>query len=223
MLPSRIFLDDFLDDLTPSKENNKMICDIYEEDGKYFIEVDVPGFKKEDIKIECDKGNLKIVAEKHSNKEEHKTNEYTDKFKGKNVIVIHTESMQNAALNTSFNGQEVTPNLNRLKNEGMYFSNYYSQASSGTSSDSEFTFATSLLPVTNGAVAISYWNREYETLQKLLKGEGYRTVSMHANTGDFWNRNNFHKNCTNHICKYWLKSIRNSPYRITYCFIFTMW
>ena len=101
--------------------------------------------------------------------------------------------MQNAALNTSFNGQEVTPNLNRLKNEGMYFSNYYSQASSGTSSDSEFTFATSLLPVTNGAVAISYWNREYETLQKLLKGEGYRTVSMHANTGDFWNRNNFHK------------------------------
>ena len=56
MLPSRIFLDDFLADLTPSKENNEMICDIYEEDGKYFIEVDVPGFKKEDIKIESDKG-----------------------------------------------------------------------------------------------------------------------------------------------------------------------
>lgn len=76
MLPSRIFLDDFLDDLTPSKENNKMICDIYEEDGKYFIEVDVPGFKKENIKIECDKGNLKIVAEKHSNKEEHNKKKY---------------------------------------------------------------------------------------------------------------------------------------------------
>ena len=53
-----------------------MICDIYEEDGKYFIEVDVPGFKKEDIKIECDKGNLKIVAEKHSNKEEHNKKKY---------------------------------------------------------------------------------------------------------------------------------------------------
>ena len=38
MLPSRIFLDDFLDDLTPSKENNKMICDIYEEDGKWYLE-----------------------------------------------------------------------------------------------------------------------------------------------------------------------------------------
>lgn len=77
MLPSRIFLDDFLDDLSSNKEhNNKMVCDIYEQDGKYFIEVDVPGFKKEDIKIECDKGNLKIVAEKHIEKEEHNKKKY---------------------------------------------------------------------------------------------------------------------------------------------------
>ena len=53
MLPSRIFFDDFLDDLTPSKEiNKKMACDIYEDENNYCIEVDVPGFKKEDIKIE---------------------------------------------------------------------------------------------------------------------------------------------------------------------------
>ncbi len=135
----------------------------------------------------------KSFREFYSEKNESKTNEYTNIFKDRNVIVIHAESMQNVALNTSFNGNEVTPNVNRLKNEGIYFSNYYAQASGGTSSDSEFTFSTSLLPVTNGAVAISYWNREYETLQKLLKNDGYRTISMHANNGDFWNRNNFHK------------------------------
>lgn len=135
----------------------------------------------------------KTFREFYSEKEENKTNEYTNIFKDKNVIIIHAESIQNVALNTSFNDEEVTPNLNRLKSEGIYFNNYYAQASGGTSSDSEFTFSTSLLPVTNGAVAISYWNREYETLQKLLKNEGYRTISMHANTGDFWNRNNFHK------------------------------
>ena len=135
----------------------------------------------------------KSFREFYSEKNESKTNEYTNIFKDRNVIVIHAESMQNVALNTSFNGNEVTPNVNRLKNEGIYFSNYYAQASGGTSSDSEFTFSTSLLPVTNGAVAISYWNREYETLQKLLKKDGYRTIIMHANTGDFWNRNNFHK------------------------------
>ena len=128
----------------------------------------------------------------YSTKEEHKSNEYTNIFKDYNVIVIHAESIQNVALNQSFNDLEVAPNLNKLRNEGIYFSNYYAQASSGTSSDSEFTLATSLLPVTNGAVAISYWNREYETLQKLLKNDGYRTISMHGNTGSFWNRINFH-------------------------------
>ena len=122
-----------------------------------------------------------------------KDNEYTNIFEGKNLIVIHAESIQNAAINQEFNGNQVTPNFNRIKDEGIYFSNFHSQASSGTSSDSEFTFSTSLFPVTNGSVAVSYWNREYESLQKLLKEKGYNTLSFHANTGDFWNRNNLHK------------------------------
>jgi len=124
---------------------------------------------------------------------EFKNNEYTNIFEGRNLIVVHTESMQNAAINQEFNGEKVTPNLNRLKDEGIYFSNFYAQASSGTSSDSEFTFSSSLFPVTNGSVAVSYWNREYETIQKLLKEKGYNTLSFHANNGDFWNRNNLHK------------------------------
>lgn len=122
-----------------------------------------------------------------------KDNEYTNIFEGKNLIVIHAESIQNAAINQEFNGNQVTPNFNRIKDEGIYFSNFHSQASSGTSSDSEFTFSTSLFPVTNGSVAVSYWNREYESLQKLLKEKGYNTLSFHANNGDFWNRNNLHK------------------------------
>ena len=122
-----------------------------------------------------------------------KNNEYTNIFEGKNIIVIHAESIQNAAINQEFNGEKVAPFLNKIKDQGIYFSNFYSQASSGTSSDSEFTLATSLLPVTNGSVAVSYWNREYESLQKLLKEKGYNTLSFHANNGDFWNRNNLHK------------------------------
>ena len=121
-------------------------------------------------------------------------NDYTNIFEGRNVLIVHAESVQNAAVRQSFNGKEVAPNLNRLKDEGIYFSNFYAQASSGTSSDSEFSFSTSLLPVTNGAVAVSYWNREYESLQKLLRDtKGYNTLSFHANNGEFWNRNNFHK------------------------------
>lgn len=135
----------------------------------------------------------KDFREYYSSKEPSKTNEYTNKFKDKNVIVIHAESVQKIAMTLKFNDQEVTPNLNKLAKEGMFFSNYYSQVSSGTSSDAEFTFSTSLLPVTNGAVAVSYWNREYESIQHLLKDSGYNTLSFHGNNGSFWNRDNFHK------------------------------
>ena len=60
MLPSRVFFDNFLDDIEPKKMDKMMKCDIYEENNMYHIVMDAPGFKKEDIKIEFDKGNLKI-------------------------------------------------------------------------------------------------------------------------------------------------------------------
>ena len=70
-------------------------------------------------------------------------NEYTGIFEGKNILVIHDESMQNLNIGLEFNGEPVTPTLNRLVKDSIYFSNFYSQVSSGTSSDAEFTFSTS--------------------------------------------------------------------------------
>ncbi|MBE6837508.1 MAG: LTA synthase family protein [Ruminococcus sp.] len=121
-----------------------------------------------------------------------KSNDYTDIFKGKNVIAIHAESIQQFCLDTSFNGVELTPNLNKLASEGIYFTNFYAQESVGTSSDTEFTFASSLMPASSGTVAIDYWDREYVTTQKLLKDLGYYTFSMHANNGTYWNRLKLH-------------------------------
>lgn len=126
------------------------------------------------------------------NSEPKKTNQYTDILKGRNVIAIHAESIQNFTLHTTFNGEEVTPNLNRLASEGLYFSNFYAQESVGTSSDSEFTFLTSLMPASSGTVAVSYWDRDYSTSLKYLKEMGYYNFSMHANNGTFWNRNMIH-------------------------------
>lgn len=120
------------------------------------------------------------------------SNQYTDIFKGKNVLVIHAESMQNFLLNTEFNGEAVTPNLKKLAQEGIYFSNFYAQESVGTSSDSEFTFNTSLMPTTSGTVFVNYWDRDYVTIPKLLKEQGYYTFSMHGNNGSMWNRNVVH-------------------------------
>jgi len=125
---------------------------------------------------------------------EYKSNEYTDIFKGKNVLVIHYESMQTFPMSLKFNEKEVTPNLNKLAEQGIFFNNFYSQVGVGTSSDAEFTFNTSLMPSTNGTVFVNYFDREYISIPKLLKNEGYYTFSMHGNTGEFWNRNIMHEN-----------------------------
>lgn len=127
-------------------------------------------------------------------------NMYTNIFQGKNVIVIHAESIQNFLISddyrngepAKFNGQEVTPNLNRLASEGLYFSNFYSEESAGTSSDTEFTFNSSLLPANSGTVFMNYFDREYITTPKLFKELGYSTSSMHANRSSAWNRQAVH-------------------------------
>lgn len=121
-----------------------------------------------------------------------KENEYTNIFKGKNILFIHAESFQNFLLDTEFNGKPVAPNLKRLASEGLYFSNFYAQESVGTSSDSEFTLNSSLMPANSGTVFVSYWDRDYVTMPKLLKEKGYYTFSMHGNNGSMWNRNVVH-------------------------------
>lgn len=130
-----------------------------------------------------------VTAYFEENKQETKINKYTNIFEGKNIIMIHAESIQGININRSFNGEEVTPCLNRLSEEGIYFSNFYSQVGIGTSSDSEFTLATSLMPSSSGAVFVSYFDRKYISIQNLLKDKGYYVFAMHGNTGDFWNRN----------------------------------
>ena len=127
-----------------------------------------------------------------ADKQEEKANEYSDIFEGKNVIAIHAESIQQFAMDTSFNGKELTPNLNKLADEGLYFTNFYAQESVGTSSDTEFTYSSSLMPASSGTVAINYWDRDYTTTQSMLRDKGYFTFSMHGNNGSYWNRLNLH-------------------------------
>lgn len=127
------------------------------------------------------------------NKNESSQNKYTNIYEGKNLLMIHAESIQNWLLGYKINGVEVTPNLNKLSSEGLYFDNFYAQESVGTSSDTEFTLNTSLLPSSGGTVFVSYWDRKYPyTTQKLLKEKGYYTFSMHGNNCSMWNRNNMY-------------------------------
>ncbi len=63
LVPRNYYLDDLFDNFF-AEEENSLKCDIYERDGKFHIEMDLPGYKKEEIKIESNKGNIIITAEK---------------------------------------------------------------------------------------------------------------------------------------------------------------
>ncbi len=64
LFPRRYF-DNMFDDFMPTTVD-KMKCDIYEKDGKYHIEVDLPGFEKKDISVLVKDGYLTIKAERKS-------------------------------------------------------------------------------------------------------------------------------------------------------------
>lgn len=121
-------------------------------------------------------------------------NKYTNILNGYNIVYIHMESMQNFLMDLEFNGEKVTPNLNALAKEGMFFSNFYPQISIGTSSDAEYIMLTGLLPSTRGTVFVNHSHNTFNTLATQLKSLGYYTFSMHGNSAVMWNRKNIHHN-----------------------------
>lgn len=63
--------DSFFDDMFPTFNTaTVMRTDIREKDGNYLLDIDLPGYKKEDIKISLYNGNLTIQAEHNDTKEE---------------------------------------------------------------------------------------------------------------------------------------------------------
>lgn len=72
LIPRSFFLDDIFDNFGVASNNMK--CDIYEKDGNYNIEIDIPGFDKKDINIECDNGYLTVTAEKENESSEENKN-----------------------------------------------------------------------------------------------------------------------------------------------------
>ena len=77
LIPRTFYLDDFFDDFVPQKQNS-MKCDIFEENGIYNVEIDIPGFSKEDITVETNNGYVTITAEK-ATEEENESRKYIRK------------------------------------------------------------------------------------------------------------------------------------------------
>jgi len=69
--PTASILDDFFNDefFLPSFNSNSHL-DVYQEDNKYVVEVDLPGYKKEEINMSFNNDLLTIKAEHKEEKKE---------------------------------------------------------------------------------------------------------------------------------------------------------
>lgn len=115
------------------------------------------------------------------------------KYKGSNVMVIQVEALMNFMINQSLNGQEITPNLNRLVKESMYFSQFYHQTALGRTSDADFVTQSSLLPLPAGSVFTRFPSHNYDTMPSILKDNGYAANVFHSYESSFWNRHVVYK------------------------------
>ena len=114
-------------------------------------------------------------------------NQYASISKGKNLIYIQVESLESFVIGQTINGKEITPNLNKLIQKGLYFPNIFEQVNEGTSSDSDLMVNTSMLPLRSGSTFFRYPNTNYNSLPNLLEGEGYSSIAIHPDKGSFWN------------------------------------
>ncbi len=112
MLPSRMFFDDLFNDLA---DDAKMRSDIYEKDNQIIIEMDAPGYRKEDIKVECNKGNITIKLEKEKSMEENKKYLHRERKEyGKIERTFHIEDIDEENISASFKDGILVITINKI-------------------------------------------------------------------------------------------------------------
>lgn len=127
--------------------------------------------------------------------------EYFGMAKGRNVIYLHLESLQQFVIDYKLevDGQEyeVTPFLNSLyhSKETFAFSNFFNQVKAGKTSDAETMIETSLFGLNQGSFMVQYGgtNTQQAAPHILSQNGGYTSAVFHGNAGTFWNRNNTYK------------------------------
>ncbi|HZK33205.1 MAG TPA: sulfatase-like hydrolase/transferase [Tissierellaceae bacterium] len=119
-----------------------------------------------------------------------KRGKHTGIGKDRNLIVIQVEALQNFVINRPYNGQIITPNLNKLiKDSGtLYFDNYYQLIGKGNTSDAEFISNNSLHPSMEDPTYTQYEENAFYGLPWILRDRDYNVWAFHGFKKEFWNR-----------------------------------
>ena len=126
LIPRSFFFDDDFDDFfKPVMRRNDVKCDIYEENGEYHIEMDIPGYDKKDINIEVKDGYLTVKASKETEDKEETKNyirrervvgSFTKSFALGDVDTDKIDAkFENGILNVTIPKQEVVDNTKTIE------------------------------------------------------------------------------------------------------------
>jgi phosphoglycerol transferase MdoB-like AlkP superfamily enzyme len=142
-------------------------------------------------KMQLSKTELYEISKYFEHKK--KLNETSSPFygiaKGRNVFLIHLESLHPFLVDLELDGMQVIPTLNKLRKDSFFWGTLLDQSARGGSSDSEFSALTGLLPDTKKIAAMELLSGvSLRSLPKTLKENGYKTVTFHGNSSSYWNR-----------------------------------
>lgn len=126
-----------------------------------------------------------------NNASDNMVNSTTGIFEGKNLIMIQGESLMNVAIDPI-----LTPTLYKLRNEGLWFTEYGSPLLTGSTSDTEILAQMSIHPLALASATMnSYATNDFiVSLPKLFKTIGYSTSVYHNNYATYYNRSVFYLN-----------------------------
>jgi len=102
--PTASILDDFFNDefFLPSFNSNSHL-DVYQEDNKYVVEVDLPGYKKEEINMSFNNDLLTIKAEhKEEKKEDSKKYIYRSRSQSMFTRQIRFNNIDHSTIDAKF-------------------------------------------------------------------------------------------------------------------------
>lgn len=108
----------------------------------------------------------------------------------KNLVLVICESLESWPIGLMIDGKEVTPYLNSLVNDSSSFfaPNVLTQVCAGHSIDGQLLYTTGLLPTSNTVYSMKYSDRNFPSLNKLLRHDrNTRSILMTTDKPITWN------------------------------------
>lgn len=108
----------------------------------------------------------------------------------KNVVLLICESLESWPIGLEIEGREITPYLNSLVNDSntFYAPHVLTQVCSGHSIDGQLIYTTGLLPTSNTVYSMKYADRNYPSLNKILKKDrNAKSILMTTDKPITWN------------------------------------